>query len=269
MIREPYWQTDRATLWHGDCLDVLRTLADASVDAVVTDPPYSSGGMFRGDRTHSTRDKYQSSDVRTELACFSGDNRDQRSFGYWCTLWLSECRRVCKPGGMLCVFTDWRQLPTVSDMVQAGGWVWRGVTPWDKVQARPVPWRFRAQAEYMLWATNGPRDATPTDDAVYGRGIITVNTVHSGERDHSTQKPVELMEEVIRVTCRPGGVILDPFSGSGTTGVAALRCGMRFVGVELEAHFAEVSARRLAEVSGMPDFAKATEDGPGLFGGVA
>jgi len=142
----------------GDCLDVLRSMPDASVDAVVTDPPYSSGGMVRGDRMGTTRDKYQSSDVQTEFESFTGDNRDQRGFAYWCVLWLSECRRVTKPGGMICVFTDWRQLPTTTDAVQGGGWVWRGIVPWDKVQARPMPNRFRAQAEYMVWATNGPRD---------------------------------------------------------------------------------------------------------------
>lgn len=176
----------------GDCLDVLRTIPAGSVDAVVTDPPYSSGGMVRGDRMNSTRAKYQSTDVQEEHPEFTGDNRDQRGFAYWVALWMSECLRITKPGGMACLFTDWRQLPTTTDAVQAGGWVWRGIVPWDKVQARPMPNRFRAQAEYMVWSTNGPR-YTDTEGAVYGAGVIQVPTVGAEEREHSTQKPVALM----------------------------------------------------------------------------
>lgn len=197
---------------HGDCLDILRTLPDNSVDAVVTDPPYSSGGQFRGDRMASTRNKYQSSDVKTEFPSFAGDNRDQRSFAFWCTLWLSECRRLCKPGAIVGVFTDWRQLPTVTDAVQAAGLVWRGVAVWDKVQSRPVPNRFRAQAEFFVWSTNGPR-STETDGASYGDGVFRVNTPPTSDRVHATQKPVELIERIISVVCKPGQIVIDPFAG--------------------------------------------------------
>jgi len=231
---------------HGDCLDFLRTLPAGSVDAVVTDPPYSSGGQFRGDRMQSTRAKYQSSDVQKAFASFSGDNRDQRSFGYWCTLWLGECRRLVVPGGMLCVFTDWRQLPTVSDVVQAAGWVWRGVAVWDKVQARPVPGRFRQQAEFLVWCTNGPRD-TDTDGAVYGEGVFRVNTPPTADRQHATQKPIEVMERILRIASPDGGAVLDPFVGSGTTGVACVQTGRKFIGCEIDEKYVEIARRRIAE----------------------
>src|SRR4051794_29809854 len=95
----------------GDCLEVLRTLPDASVDAIVTDPPYSSGGQFRGDRMGSTIDKYVGSDQKAfSRPEFAGDNRDQRAYGYWSALWLSECLRIAKPGAVIALFTDWRQL---------------------------------------------------------------------------------------------------------------------------------------------------------------
>ena len=233
---------------HGDCLDVLRTMPDASVDAVVTDPPYSSGGMVRGDRMVSTRQKYQSSDVQEEHPSFTGDNRDQRGFGYWCALWLSECRRITKPGGMVCAFTDWRQLPTTTDAIQAGGWVWRGIVPWDKVVARPMPNRFRAQAEYMVWGSNGPRDFD-TANAVYGDGVFRVRTPTIAEREHATQKPVELIEEVVKVVAPIGGVVIDPFTGSGTTGVACARLGRSFVGVEMMPEFCDIARRRIAEAA--------------------
>ena len=233
----------------GDCLELLKALPSGSVDAVVTDPPYSSGGMMRGDRMATTRNKYQRTDVIDEHPDFTGDNRDQRAFAYWVALWLCECRRIVKPSGMLCQFTDWRQLPTTTDSIQAGGWVWRGIVPWDKVQARPTANRFRAQCEYMVWGTNGPHDCTPDDHAVYGAGCFRHVTEDTSERVHSTQKPVDLMAEVIDVATTKGDTILDPFMGSATTGVACLQTGRKFIGFELDRKYCEIGARRLADVA--------------------
>ncbi|MFW6024045.1 MAG: hypothetical protein ACOC8P_00320 [Dichotomicrobium sp.] len=111
-------QIGDATLYLGDCLHVLPVLSE--VGGIITDPPYSSGGMVRGDRTGKTSTKYQSSDAINIHADFTGDNRDQRAFGYWMALWLSEALRATKPSGMCCLFSDWRQLPTTSDAIQAG-----------------------------------------------------------------------------------------------------------------------------------------------------
>jgi site-specific DNA-methyltransferase (adenine-specific) len=109
------------TLYRGNCLELLPALADQPVDAVITDPPYSSGGQYRGDRMQSTSAKYVQSGQVLQQGDFSGDNRDQRAYGHWCALWLAECLRVTKPGGVCCLFTDWRQLPTTTDALQAGG----------------------------------------------------------------------------------------------------------------------------------------------------
>lgn len=153
----PYYQDDKATLYAGEALAALVELESGSVDALVTDPPYSSGGMTRSDRAGGTGSKYVSSDSANQgLPDFAGDGRDQRAYAYWCALWLSECLRVVKPGGLAMLFTDWRQLPATTDALQAGGWVWRGVVPWYKPGARPMPGRFTAACEYVVWGSNGP-----------------------------------------------------------------------------------------------------------------
>src|SRR5689334_16117412 len=93
----PHYSDERATLYRADALAVLASLPTASVDALITDPPYSSGGMVRGDRTNATGQKYMRGEVVTQ-ADFTGDSRDQRAYSYWCALWLSEAMRVVKPG---------------------------------------------------------------------------------------------------------------------------------------------------------------------------
>ncbi len=235
-----------ARRWHierDDCLAVLRMLPDACADAIITDPPYSSGGMFRGDRLKEPSEKYVSSGTHLVRPEFAGDNRDQRAFGYWCTLWLSECQRVAKPGAPACIFADWRQLPITTDILQSGGWIWRGIAVWDKTEAcRPALGRFASQAEYIVWGSNG---AMAVDRGVECLpGVVRV-PVRQDDKHHITGKPTELMQRLVPI-CEFGGLIIDPFCGSATTGVAAVRQGYRFLGIERELVYAEIARDRLA-----------------------
>ena len=241
----PYYQDDAVTLYRGDALAVLAALPDASVDAVVADPPYSSGGMVRGDRaTPGSHGKYQG-DAVNHLPEFGGDSRDQRSYAYWSALWLGQALRVCKPAGLLMAFTDWRQLPATTDAIQSGGWVWRGVAPWYKPNTRPQSGRFTAQCEYVAWGSNG---AMPVDRSA---GTFPGFYQYQPERnkEHVTQKPLELMRDLVRIV-PTGGVVLDPFMGSGTTGVAAVLEGRRFIGSEMSKHYCDVAARRMRAAQG-------------------
>jgi site-specific DNA-methyltransferase (adenine-specific) len=230
---------------HGEALAVLRTMPDASFDAIVTDPPYSSGGFTRGDRTGSTKTKYTLTGMLVDRPQFAGDNRDQRSFGYWCTLWLSECLRVAKPGAPICVFSDWRQLPTTTDVLQAGGFVWRGLVVWDKTEAcRPAMGRFAAQCEYVVWGTAGPSPDREDVGCLWG---VIREPVRPADKHHITGKPTAVMRQLVHV-CPPGGVVLDPFAGSGTTGVAAVLEGRRFVGIEITAEYVAIARERLQAI---------------------
>lgn len=229
-----------ATLYLGDALDVMREMEPGAFGDVLTDPPYSSGGAFKGDRSAPTSSKYQSSGHRGLYPEFAGDTRDQRSYLAWSQLWMERARALTRPGGLLCAFSDWRQLPTTTDAVQAGGWVWRGIAPWDKTErGRPQQGRYRAQAEYVVWATNGPRPLCgPTAPGVFRMPVE--RTKH-----HIAGKPVALMEGLLR-TMR--GPVLDPFMGSGTVGLACARLQLPYVGIEVMPEYFEVACRRLRSV---------------------
>lgn len=236
-------------LHHGDALAVLRELPTASVDALITDPPYSSGGAFRGDRTNNVQSKYvgwtaNGRQMGSDLPEFTGDNRDQRGYMAWVSLWLGECLRVTKPGGVLLMFTDWRQLPTTTDAIQSGGWVWRGIVVWDKEVGRPLKGRFRNHVEYVCWGTHGPLDAER--NPVYLPSVYRC-TPPSGDRLHTTEKPLRLMRDLMQIVPK-GGTVLDPFAGSGTTGAAALMEGRSFIGVEMTDHYHAVATERLASL---------------------
>ena len=249
--------TTRYALHRGDCLEVLPTLELASVDAVVTDPPYSSGGMFRGDRMLPAREKYVSSDAKHATPDFSGDNRDQRGYLAWSTLWLTAARHAAKPGAVAAVFTDWRQLATTTDALQAAGWVFRGIAAWVKHNARPCRGRYAQHCEFVVWGTNGPRPMAGR----CGRGAWTADSPRGDNRVHITQKPADVMRGLLSIF-EPGQTILDPFAGSGATGLAALELGLEFVGVELDAHFYAVARERL-EAAAAKAATPLFPDGPG------
>ena len=248
----PQFQKGGVTLYHGDALAVLSALNDNSVDAILTDPPYSSGGITLGARQAAPSHKYQSSGTKRQYPPMLGDAKDQRSWTMWCTLWLGECWRIARDGAPLMVFTDWRQLPSLSDAVQAADWKWLGIVPWDKRSARPQIGKFRQQCEYVLFAVKGrfvahTRACLP---GVYDYPVIAARKVHL------TSKPVELIEDLLAVT-GPRASVLDPFMGGGSVGEACIRKGHGYIGIELSPEYFTISRKRLenvqAECGNMPE----------------
>ncbi len=241
----PYYEQDGITIYHGDCREILPGLP--KVDLVLTDPPYSSGGAFRSDRSAPTSAKYQITEETTRAyADFSGDNRDQRSFEKWCYYWMSDALRLTNSGGAIGCFIDWRNLASVVDSVQTAGWVYRGVVPWHKgADQRPRKGWFRANVEYVVFGSCGPMLTGHRADGPCADGVM-YHRVNGIEKQHQTQKPVPLFADLMQV--RPGWQsILDPFMGSGTTLVAAKLEGRRAIGIEIEERYCERAADRPAQ----------------------
>lgn len=241
----PYYSDDLVTIYYGDCREVLPLLS--GIDLLLADPPYSSGGAFRSDRNRGTSEKYQHSHetIRTYDE-FSGDNRDQRSFELWCSWWMADALKACRPEAVIGCFIDWRNVACVADSMQAAGWVYRALVPWHKgSDQRPRKGWFRHNVEFIVFGSKGPLETGHTAPGICADGVIYVR-VNGQEKEHQTQKPTALVAEILSI--RPDWqTVCDPFMGSGTTLVAAKRCGIKSIGIEIEERYCEIAARRCSQ----------------------
>lgn len=225
-----------------DALTLARTLPDRSLDLVFTDPPYASGGLHQSARAQAPSRKYIGGDTKAVYEDFEGDNMDQRAWAFWCHTWLTECRRALKPRGLLACFIDWRQLATLTDVVQTAGLTFRGIAVWDKTPGRARPRRggFAQQAEFIVWASRG---SMPERD-VYLPGVFQARLAFP--KRHLTEKPAEVAREVVRLVPERG-VVCDLFAGSGTFLIAAREAGLRWIGCETNPHYYALASSRLGE----------------------
>lgn len=154
--------------------------------------------------------------------------------------WLYDARKACKVGAPICLFIDWRQYPSITDALQWAGWIWRGTAVWDKGNSRPQKGRFRQQAEYIVWGSNGPMPINRPVSCL--PGVFRYGNPQN--RIHVTEKPLQLMKDVIQI-CEPGGRILDPFAGAGTTILAAVEEGYETVGIEVTDAYYKLGSDRV------------------------
>lgn len=261
----PYYADESVTLWLGDCREVLPSLDRA--DAVITDPPYSEHvhSNIRSTRIESANDRggRHGADVRRNIDLgFAHLDADLRQF---CA---EQFARLAARWVLVFsdVESDWlwrRDLTAVGlDYVRTGAWVKLNATPMFSGD-RPAPGFESVTICHpkgrKRW-NGGGRHALWTYPIVLDRG-------RNGARLHTTQKPLPLMRELVRLFTDPGETVLDPFAGSGTTLVAARLEGRRAVGIERDEQHCETVARRLEHgdrAAGRPE-----EVQPDLFGGVA
>jgi site-specific DNA-methyltransferase (adenine-specific) len=228
----------------GDGVEMLRALGPASVDAIVTDPPYCSGSVSEASRS-AAKGQGLRSETLQKLGWFVGDNMGTAGLVFLLRAMAWEAQRVLKPSGSLLVFCDWRMLPNLAPAIESTGLRYQNLIVWDK-GAMGLGTGFRAQHELVLHFTAGAPEYHDKGTA----NVLGSKRVGRHERQHQTQKPVELLQALIEVVCPPGGLVVDPFAGSGSTGVAALRCGRSFIGAEREAaHVATAETRLQAEMA--------------------
>ena len=226
-----------ATLYHGDCLEIMETLP--VVDAIVTDPPYCSGAVSEASRTSATGQGLRSENIK-RLGWFVGDNMGTAGLVFLLRSMAFRGLEILNPEGSLLVFCDWRMVPNLAPAIESSGMRYQNMVVWDK-GAMGLGMGFRAQHECILHFTAGG----PKYHDLGTGNVIKAARVGAGDREHQTQKPVDLLQRLIKVVTPPDGIVLDPFAGSGSTGVAAIAESRRFIGIERDARHIATARERL------------------------
>lgn len=242
----------------GDCVEVMNSLPEASVDLIFADPPYNlqlKGELHRPD--NSRVDAVD--DAWDQFGSFAEYDR-------FCREWLAAARRLLKPNGAIWVIGSYHNVFRLgAELQNQGFWILNDVV-WRK--SNPMP-NFRGKRltnahETLIWASKAESSkytfnyealkALNEGTQMRSDWVLPICTGGerlkdaAGDKAHPTQKPESLLHRVIVGTTNPGDVVLDPFFGTGTTGAVAKMLGRDFIGIERESDYREVAQRRLDRV---------------------
>lgn len=247
-------------LYQGDCLEIMEEISrkypDGCFDMIFADPPYrlSNGGMTC----------YAGKVAKVDKGIWDKSEGPDLDFAYTKS-WLSLCQQVLKPNGTIWVSGTRHIIHIVGYAMQMLGFKILNDITWEKPNPPPnLSCRyFTHSTETLLWASKNEKSKHTFNydemrEEAGGKQMKSVWQILPPGRDekrfgkHPTQKPATLLDRCIRAATKPGDFVLDPFAGSSTTGVAAIRNGRRYCGIEKEPEFVELSILRLQEaISGL------------------
>ena len=257
---KPYFIQGNFVLYLGDCVRILSQLPENSVDMIFADPPYNlSNGGFT---VHAGR----MVSVNKGFWDISRGFLDDYSFHY---RWLEACKRVLKPHGTLWVSGTYHSIYQCGHALQSLGYHILNDISWFKPNASPnLSCRFfTASHETIIWARkekkarhtfnydlmkNGdwPEDKLKKPN-LQMRSVWSVNPPKPEEKKygkHPTQKPFDLLKRIVLSGTNEGDVVLDPFTGSSTTGIASALNNRKFVGIDMEKDYLELSKKRFLDL---------------------
>ena len=249
-------------LYHDDCLKILEEIPENTFDMIFADPPYmlSNGGITckNGKVVSVNKGKWD------ESQGFEQDFEFHKK-------WLSACKRVLKKNGTLWVSGTYHSIYSCGFAMQLLGYHILNDISWFKPNASPNMCcrYFTASHETLIWARKDKKTKHTFNYELMKNGdfssdfikkpntqmrsVWAIGTPKKSEKTfgkHPTQKPLDLLERIILASTNEGDLILDPFMGSATTGVAALKHNRKFVGIEKEKEFVELAEKRLSAVKG-------------------
>ena len=255
-----YYKEDGFFLYKGDCLNILKSLPENSVDMISADPPYNlSNGGFS---VHSGRR------VNVHKGNWDKSSGAEKDFSFHLN-WIKACRRVLKLEGTIWISGTYHSIYQCGFALQMTGYRILNDIAWYKPNAPPnIGCRcFAASHETLIWACKEQKAKYTFnyEDMKLGswgkdfikkpekqmRSVWAVNTAPSSEKTagkHPTQKPLELLSRIIQASTKEEDLILDPFTGSSSTGIASYHLGRRFIGIDTSSLFLDLSIKRFQEI---------------------
>lgn len=215
------------SLYHDNCLNIMATMPSESVDLIVTDPPYLMD--YQSGRRKEKFDKIHGDKEGRELI--------RESFAYMA--------KVLKPNSATYIFCSWHNIDFFKQEFQKH-FTLKNLLVWVKNNhgSGDLEASYAPMHELILYGTKGrrPLQGDRLPDVVRSKRVDGASLVHP------TEKPVDLCRLFIEKSSKPGDIVLDPFMGSGTTGVAAMSCGRGFIGIEIDDNFFQTAKSRLSAV---------------------
>lgn len=239
---KPVYSSPQVTLYRGDCLAVLADLPAASVDTVITDPPYATINRFGEIRTNGWGKN------GTRRLQFDWDNPEVACA---VALRLAASIRLVNVEGSAFVFCGFDSAAAYSEPFRRLGFTVKPAAWVKKCPPPAAPGNWWPSAFELAFYGYRKRAWFGDHDAKRANVFVSDSYCHGqpGKVKHPTQKPLALVERIVTALCPPGGVVLDPFLGSGTTALACLRTGRRCIGIEKDAKYLRIAVRRLRDAT--------------------
>ena len=230
----------------GDCLKLIKQLPDKSVDLILTDPPYNLG-LFMHKRGTNIKG------MRNNHFAYSG--WDDMEYPQWCKVMgelMKECARVLKTKGSLIMFMSIMKVETIIKLATDAGFYYKTVGAWHKTNPMPrnMNLHFINSIEPWLYFINDGHTGIFNNNGKPIHDFIESSTISSSEHklgNHPTQKPKVLLQHFIEILSNEKDVVLDPFMGSGSTGVVCEQLNRNFIGFELEEKYYNIASQRILE----------------------
>lgn len=252
-MNKPYFESNSSILYFGDCVKILKKIGDKTIDLIFADPPYflSSGGVscHSGKQVSVNKADWDKSITIEEKIKFSKK-------------WISECRRVLKDNGTIWISGTLHNIYSIGVALEKTGFSIINNITWQKPNPAPnLACRcFTNSTETILWAR---KQLTPKKKGKHYfnyslmkeingnkqmKDVWTINLPRKEEKKHGkhpTQKPVDLLLRILEASTKENDLVLDPFCGSSTTGVACKILKRRYIGIDNKKEYLDISIKRL------------------------
>lgn len=258
-IDNPFYTNENCWLYLGNCIDIMKEIPDNKFDMIFADPPY-----FLSNGTFTCQNGMAVSVVKGAWD-MGGSQLENYQFHL---AWIQECHRILKPGGTIWISGTYHSIYQCAMAIAECDFKVLNEIVWFKPNASPnLSCRFfTASHESLIWARKGQKtkhifnyDLMKNGDwgsdfikkpNTQMRSVWAINPPKKEEKKfgkHPTQKPLELLQRIVMSCTNEHDLILDPFTGSSTTGVAAKQLGRKFVGIDIVQEYLDLSIKRLIQ----------------------
>lgn len=256
-----YYEKDKVKLLLGNSIEILKTIKKDSIDMIFADPPY---GLSNNGITCKNGKM-----VSVNKGNWDKSNGIEEDFKFH-NLWIKACKRVLKPNGTLWISGTYHSIYACGYALQKQKFKILNDITWFKPNGAPnlTCKYFTASHETILWAIKDPKEKHTYNYKVMKHGnwhekdiiknedkqmrsVWSIATPSKSEKEfgkHPTQKPLKLLERIVLSSTNEGDLILDPFTGSSTTGVIALKYNRKFIGIDMEEEYLDLSIKRLENI---------------------